>query len=276
MPMNIEKLTKLSPITLGYLLNPQLPVVPLAMEVEQAGCAAPHAHPRGQLIYAGSGVMQVICGSDIWIVPPSQAVWMPPDREHEVYFPGTVALRNLFVDPTATAGLPEQCTVLKVTPLLRELILKAVLVGDGYEPESAGWRLMQVILDELRQAEPSPLHLPMARDRRVQRVIEALLKEPGDNRDLDRWGTVAGASGRTLARLFVTETGLTFGTWRKRLLLQEAIKRLDQGEPVTRIAFDLGYGSLSAFIEMFRKELGTSPGRYAWRDGSSKRHVPGD
>jgi len=32
---------------------------------------------------------------------------------------------------------------------------------------------------------------------------------------------------------------------------------------VTRIAFDLGYQSLSAFIEMFRKELGASPRQYA-------------
>jgi len=261
--MNNDKLTKLAPITLGYQLDPKLPVIPLAMEVERAGCAAPHAHPRGQLIYASSGVMRVICGRDIWVVPPSQAVWVPPNQEHEVYFPGEVALRNLFIDPTATAGLPEQCAVLKVSALLRELILKAVQIGEEYEPESAGWRLMQVLLDELRQAEPTPLHLPMARDERVMRVIEALLKEPGDNRDLDQWGKVAGASGRTLARLFVSETGLTFGTWRKRLLLQEAVKRLDQGQQVTRIAFDLGYRSLSAFIEMFRKELGTSPGQYA-------------
>lgn len=261
--MNNDKLPRLAPITLGYLLDPKLPIIPLAMEVERAGCAAPHAHPRGQLIYASSGVMRVICGCDIWVVPPSQAVWVPPNQEHEVYFPGEVALRNLFIDPTATAGLLELCAVLKVSALLRELILKAVEIGEEYEPESAGWRLMQVLLDELRQAGPTPLHLPMARDERVMRVIEALLEEPGDNRDLDQWGKVAGASGRTLARLFVSETSLTFGTWRKRLLLQEAVKRLDQGQQVTRIAFDLGYQSLSAFIEMFRKELGASPGQYA-------------
>jgi AraC-like DNA-binding protein len=174
-----------------------------------------------------------------------------------------VALRNLFIDPTATAGMPQKCAVLKVSPLLRELILKAVQIGEEYEPESAGWRLMQVVLDEMRQAPVTPLHLPMARDRRVLRVMEALLKDPADSRDLERWGAVAGASGRTLARLFAAETGLTFGAWRKRLLLQEAIKRLDQGQQVTRIAYDLGYQSLSAFVGMFRRALGAAPGKYA-------------
>jgi len=265
-------MTKLPPVELGFRVDARLPVIPLAMQVSprrmqarQVACAAPHAHPRGQLIHASSGVMRVVCGRDIWVVPPSQAVWVPPNQEHEVFFPGEVALRNLFIDPSASAGLPPLCTVLKVSPLLRELILKSVEVGESYLPDSTGWRLMQVLLDELRQAEATPLHLPMGRDERLLRVIEALLHDPGDTRDLTAWGRLAGASGRTLARLFASETGLTFGVWRKRLQLQEAIKQLDQGQPVTRVAFDLGYQSLSAFIEMFRRALGVPPGRYARR-----------
>ena len=279
--MTIAKLTRLAPVALGFRLDPTLPVLPLAIEVSpqkmgvrEVGCAAVHSHPRGQLIYASSGVMRVICGRDIWVVPPSQAVWVPPLQEHEVYFPGDVALRSLFIDPSAIAGLPVQCTVLKVTPLLRELILRAVQVGERYLPESPGWRLMQVLLDELRLAEATPLHLPMARDERVMRVIGALLEQPGDTRDLDDWGSMAGASGRTLARLFVKETGLTFGAWRKRLLLQEAVNRLDQGQQITRIALDLGYQSLSAFTEMFRRELGASPRQYA-RSGTAPTGNPG-
>lgn len=265
--MTIEKLTKLPPIEIGYRMDPVLPVIPLAMQASNACCAASHAHPRGQVIYASSGTMRVVCRHDIWVVPPSQAVWVPPGIEHEVYFPGEVSLRNLFIDPSVTTGFPEQCTVIKVYPLLRELILKAITVGDSYAHESPGFRLMMVILDELRQAEPTPLHLPMARDQRLLRVMEALLKTPGDSRDLTAWADIAGASPRTLARLFVRETGLTFGAWRKRLLLQEAIDRLGKGETVTRIAFDLGYQSLSSFIEMFRQSLGASPGQYLRQQG---------
>jgi len=258
--MNIEKLTKLDPITIGYRVDPGLPIIPLAMEVEQAGCASAHAHPRGQLIYASSGTMRVVCNRDIWVAPPSQAVWAPPNQEHEVYFPGKVLLQNLFVDPSAAAGLPEHCTVFKVSVFLRELISKAVATGEDYQPDTPGWRVMQVVLDELRQAEVSRLHLPMGRDARLLRVMEALLKAPGDTRDLDQWGQLTGASGRTLARLFLAETGLTFRTWRTRLILQEAMTRLSQDQPATTVAFDLGYKSLSAFIAMFRRETGCSPG----------------
>jgi AraC-like DNA-binding protein len=242
-----------------------LPIIPLSMRVNRAGCAAPHAHPRGQLIFASSGVMRVICGRDIWVVPPSQAVWMPPGIEHEVYFPGDVSLCNLFVDPSVTAGLPEHCTVIKVSPLLRELILRAVQVGDNYASGSPGFRIMTVILDELRQAEETLLHLPMGRDERLLRVMEALLNDPGDKRELDDLAEIAGASSRTLSRLFVRETGLTFGAWRKRLMLQEAVDRLGKGENVTKVAFDLGYQSLSAFVGMFRRSLGISPGQYSRR-----------
>lgn len=171
-------------------------------------------------------------------------------------------MRNLFIAPSVSADLPKVCTIVKVSPLLRELILKAVLVGDNYVPESPGYRLMMVILDELRQAEPTELHLPMGRDERLLRVLEALLKNPGAPRELDELASIAGASPRTLSRLFVRETGLTFGAWRKRLLLQEAIDRLGKGQNVTCVAFDLGYQSLSAFIEMFRQSLGASPGQY--------------
>lgn len=265
--MNIEKLTILPPVEIGFRIDPALPVIPLAMEVNQAGCAAPHAHPRGQLIFAGSGVMRVICGRDVWVVPPSQAVWVPPEREHTVYFPGQVAVRNLFIDPSASAGLPEGCTVIRVSPLLRELILKAVAAGEEYSPDSPQYRLMEVILDELRQAEQTELHLPMGHDERLVRVMKALLKNPGEKRELDELAMIAGASSRTLARLFVRETGLTFGAWRKRLILQEAIDRLGKGQNITQVAFDLGYQSLSAFIAMFRQSLGASPRHYVRLNG---------
>lgn len=212
--MNGEKLAILDPVTIGYRLDAALPVIPLAMEVEHAACASAHAHPRGQVIYASSGTMRVVCGRGIWVVPPSQAVWVPAMQEHEVSFPGKVLLRNLFIDPSAAAGLPERCTVLKVSALLRELLERVMAIGEAYQPESPEWRVMQVVLDELAHAEKTVLHLPMGRDPRLLRVMEALLQTPGDSRDLEQWGRSTGASGRTLARLFSAETGCPPGFFR--------------------------------------------------------------
>jgi len=265
LPMNIEKVTKLKPIEIGYILDPARPVIPLAMEVSRAGCAAPHAHPRGQLVYAGRGVMRVYCSEGAWVVPSSQAVWLPSQAEHEVYFPGEVSLRNLFIDPSAIMAMPEKCCVLEVGPLLRELILRAVEIGDEYHRGTPEWRLMQVLLDELRRAQPAALYLPTARSPVLRRLMDALQAAPADNRTLDEWATVLRMGSRTLARQFIRETGMTFGAWRQQLRLLEAVTRLGQGKSVTEVSWELGYQSQSAFTAMFRRALGVPPVKYMYR-----------
>ena len=262
MTMNIAKMTKLAPIEIGYVIDPERPVIPLAMEVNRAGCAAAHRHPRGQLLYAGSGVMRIYGDGKAWVAPPSQAVWMPPEVEHEVYFPGHVSLHNLFLDPSAIRDMPDRCCVINVKPLLRELILRAVAIGDAYRRHSQEWRLLEVLLDELRQAEPAPFCLPLARDERLRRVMDILLEKPDDHRGLEHWSRVACTSSRTLSRMFAAETGLTFGDWRRQLRILAAIERLEKGQSITETAMELGYRSTSAFIAMFRKTLGVPPGQY--------------
>ena len=44
--------------------------------------------------------------------------------------------------------------------------------------------------------------------------------------------------------------------------LLEALRRLGGKEAVTKVALDLGYDSPSAFITMFKKALGCTPGQY--------------
>lgn len=255
-------MTKLNPVLLGYTLNPELPLLSYSMDVEHAGCAAPHKHPRGQFVYASSGVMRVVCLKTSWLVPPSQGVWLPPDTEHEVYFPGKVKIRNLFFDPSYIEGLPSGCSVLKVNPFLRELILKAVSFGDSYKLNSPAWRVIEVLRDELRIAERAGLCLPMPEDERALRVSAALLKDPADGRTLEDWSKLACTSSRTLLRIFERETSLSFGDWRRNLRFMKALERLDAGESVNEVALSSGYESSSAFIAAFRKLFGESPMRY--------------
>ncbi len=77
-----------------------------------------------------------------------------------------------------------------------------------------------------------------------------------------KWVEWAGISARTMSRRFVTELGLTFARWRQQARLLRALERIADGTPVTTIALDLGYDNVSAFIDMFRRALGTTPGRY--------------
>lgn len=260
--MNLENLTALLPTESGYLLDPGQPVLARALEISGAHRVTKHQHPRAQLMYAIRGVLRVLSLDGTWIVPPSQAVWLPSNVEHEIIITDSASIRTLFIDPSATTSLPQGCCVFNVQPLLRELILKAVEIGDDYPSDGSEYRMMQVIIDLLHELKPAPLHLPMGQDRRLRGIMDELFANPADTRGLDEWAAMSGASARTLARLFIKETGMNFSDWRKQLRLLEAIERLGQGQTVTQVALDLGYQSASAFITMFRRTLGTPPGTY--------------
>ena len=222
---------------------------------------APHRHAQAQLVYAAAGVMTVTAAAGAWLVPPQCAVWVPAGVEHSLLAHGPMALRTLYFEPAA-APLPDRCAVIAVAPLLRELILAVTALPPAYDTGGADGRLLATLRDRLRLAPETPLFLPMPRDRRLAALCRALADAPGDGRPLAAWGRRVGASARTLARLFVAETGMTFGRWRRRARLQAAIRRLAAGEPVIAVALDLGYEGPSAFIAMFRRALGRTPGRY--------------
>jgi AraC-like DNA-binding protein len=260
--MNVAKRTAADPLHPGNFEDPAQPVVTVSSDSPHGQHYPMHRHFRAQLAFASEGVMTVTSTAGAWVVPPQQAVWLPAGVEHEVRSTGSLSMRSLYVHPDATGGLPEECCVMAVEPFLRELIIKVADLARSDETQESYARLVSVVLDELRGLKAAPLHLPLPRDPRLKAITEALLAEPGDNRDLMAWGKRAGASGRTLARLFRRETGMTFAGWRRRLRLLAAVSRLGAGEPVTRVAYDLGYRSPSAFVAMFRRSLGMPPGRY--------------
>jgi len=121
---------------------------------------------------------------------------------------------------------------------------------------------MEVILDMTQNLEIAPLDLAIGTDPRLQKIYEGLVEKPDSNRSLESWGHLVGASARTLARLFRRETGMGFRQWRQQFRILEAIERLGRDEPVTTVALDLGYESTSAFITMFKRALGKTPGQY--------------
>lgn len=55
---------------------------------------------------------------------------------------------------------------------------------------------------------------------------------------------------------------MTFGRWRQHARLVHALCLLAEDEPVTSVALRSGYDSTSAFITMFRRAMGETPGQY--------------
>ena len=260
---NISNRTNPSPVTsVDDILNVPRPIVAMAKEFPNGHLIASHRHSRAQLLYASAGVMTVTADRGMWVVPPLRAVWIPARISHRIQASGRLSMRTLYVQPDIDAGLPEGCCVVSVTPLLRELILHAMNVPPLYAPKGPEERLLTVILDQLQVMDIAPLELPIPKDYRLKKIYQKLAAEPEDNRTLDDWGKMVGATGRTLARHFRRETGMAFGQWRQQVRILEALKRLAVHEPVTTVALELGYESPSAFINMFKKTLGKTPGQY--------------
>ncbi len=220
-----------------------------------------HAHPWGQLIYAASGVMRVRAGETLWLVPPARAVWAPAGMRHEIWARGDYAMRTLYLDPGLAQGLPAGCRAIEVSPLLRELIVHIVGLGMLEADDAVHQRLAGVAVDQLAVAEVLPLSLPLPSDARALRVAERLSADPADPAELGELARHAGASERTLQRLFLEETGLRLRDWRQRLRLLHAAGLLGSGATVTSAGLDAGYAGTSAFIAAFKKQFGCTPAR---------------
>lgn len=248
------------------MLDPARPVLTHGRVIETGHSVRPHSHPRGQLLWAMRGVLRVTSNSGIWLVPPSHVVWIPGGMEHSVTAESEAELLNIYVDPSAPVRPDSQpvpgCAVLLLTPLAREMIRR---LGESDTSAPFDERLLRfcaALLDELDNLPEAPLNLPGGQDERLTRVTRHLIARPDESRQLAELSQIAGASPRTLERLFRAETGLTFRQWRAKLRLLNAIEALDRGESSTVIAYSLGYRSPSAFIAAFREAFGTTPQRF--------------
>lgn len=239
------------------------PVGAMAKQYTDGYVSRTHRHVRAQLLYAVAGVMEVTTAEGLWVVPPQRAVWLPPNTDHAMRARGAVALRTLYVRPDACPlAFPARPRLVHVSPLLRELVVRAVEMPVYYDEAGREGRVVALIFDEIAWLPDQPLHLAEPRDRRLAVVHAALLADPSDGRTLEQWASHAGASARTLARLCRTECGTSFLQWRQQHRILAALPRLAAGEAVTSVALDLGYETPGAFAAMFRKLMGTTPSRY--------------
>lgn len=228
----------------------------VARDLNASEMLAAHVHPWGQVTYALDGVVRVTVGNSTWIVPPQRAIWIPPNAMHEVSTLEKARLRALYVHADAAPLTGENCEVLEVSSLLRELIVALAQA----EPESVReMRLAALILDELARSSTQPICVALPADKRLRTLCETLIADPASPLSLDDWAMRVGASGRTLTRLFERELGMSFGRWRQQVRLAHTASMIARGMPLSRVATELGYASQSAFSAMFKKTFGESP-----------------
>lgn len=213
--------------------------------------------------------MTVFADRMSWMIPPGRAVYIPAQCKHSIRMWGDVAMRSLYFPASLRARALEmaECRVIAVTPLLRELILRAVELAALDSRVESEVHLMSVLMDELAGAQAGPLALPLPADSRALAVAMQVLESPADEVSLDALARQCGVGARTLERLFRAETGMPFGLWRQKARLLESVRVLVESKSVTHAALESGYSSVSAYIAAFKQTFGCTP-RTVWNAAS--------
>lgn len=222
---------------------------------------AAHQHGWHQVTYAVRGVLEVVTPDVQALVPADRAVLVPAHTPHTERMRAPVSVRTLYLAPGAFSDVNPAPRTLAVGALLRELMVHMCRLAALDQRLQSHARLVAVLQDLLADAADVPLLLPTPVDPRARRLAELMTAHLGTPHSLAQLAGRAGASLRTLERCFLEETGIAVGEWRRRMRLLEAVKRLEAGMPVTQVAFDVGYRTVSAFSAAFSRQFGAPPSR---------------
>lgn len=233
----------------------------LAQDYRHGDMVSLHCHTESQLVYAISGVMLVsVVGVD-WVVPSGHALWILPGMAHQVRMTGDVRMRTLLIKRSEHHALPDQCQVIKVSGLLRELIITAIDDRQRAGCKRREELLSELIFTELATARSVLTHVPMPADPRLRQLCTTFIDKPSQEAGLEDWATRLNMSSRTLARLFQKELGMSYGQWRTRTRLVLSLQHLASGASILEVALEHGYQSPSAFTAMFKRIMGYTPSR---------------
>jgi AraC-like DNA-binding protein len=242
--------------------------LPAGMQVDE------HAHPWSQLVFAARGALTVAVADRTWVVPAHRALWVPAGMPHRVETLGEVSLRTLYLASGPSAGPGAAICVLSVSGLLHQLILAAVRAGPLVADVAVHAHLAGLIAHEVSTATMLDLALPLPMDVRARRVADRVRADLRDSRTLAELAQGTGASPRTIERLFLAETRLSFGQWRQQARMQHALRRLAEAVDVATVAGECGYESVSAFVSRFRQAFGVTPGQFVRAGMPSVHEIP--
>lgn len=257
--LSIGSLARMRNVPVAALEDLPRDVLAVGTDYPDGYAQARHHHRRAQFLYAATGVMEVDTDDGAWSVPTDRAVLIPPGVPHGVRYSG-VSTRSLYVEPAAAPWWPSRCTVVDVTPLLRELLLAAVDADAEYDEAGRDGAVAALLLHEIAALAPLPLHVPLPADEELRALCRDYLTAPDVAVGNAEWAARCARSERSFTARFRAATGSSPAAWRRRARLLAALPML-RTATVTETAGRLGYATPAAFTAAFTAEFGTPPSR---------------
>jgi AraC-like DNA-binding protein len=221
-----------------------------------------HAHEWHQLIYVSSGLMSVATDAGSWVAPATWAIWVPAGVRHGIRFVVDSAFRTAYFRPDWVDDYPRGCTVVSVSALLRELILRAITIDQLDRRHPLETAMATLIVGELQASGARSLSLKQPTGAAMHRAATLIINKDPQAATLSSLARAVGTGTRTFERQFLAETGMTPGRWRQHQAMLTGLELLATGTAVKSVAAHAGYRTASAFIAAFRKVFGTTPRNY--------------
>jgi transcriptional regulator GlxA family with amidase domain len=115
------------------------------------------------------------------------------------------------------------------------------------------------------------LNVQVAATPKLRTLIAEISADPTGDQSLLNLAERAGMTERTFSRLFLKETGISPAAFVETARINLAKTFLETSDwPLARVAERAGFGSLDALHRAFQKRVGTSPGDYRARFGSTQ------
>jgi AraC-like DNA-binding protein len=238
-----------------------------AANLKAAAVLPNHAHEWHQLIYVSAGLMSVATEAGSWVAPATWAIWVPAGIRHGIRFIVDSAFRTAYFRPDWTDNYPTGCTVVSVSALLRELILRTIKIGKLDRRHPLETAIAALIVSELQVSGARSLSLKQPTSEAMCRAARLMTKRSPQTATVSSLASAVGAGTRTFERQFFAETGMTPGRWRQHQAMLTGLESLAGGTAIKIVAAQSGFRTASAFIAAFRKIFGTTPGTYFSQSG---------
>jgi AraC-like DNA-binding protein len=241
---------------------PPPPGLPVVSVIRQGASTQwpQHDHASGQLTYPERGYVLLETQGRVVRLAADRAAWIPGGAPHALLMDRSYRYHSLYIDPDF---LPtDTFLVVQVTPLLRELILDAPSWLGSPKSLDREIRKAVVLRDELQRAAHLPPGIEIPQEPRLALICREIERDPSDVRSIEEWSGKVSVSAKTVQRLFVAHTGLTFQQWRTYVRMNRALELQARKHRLLDIALAVGYSTESAFCQAFKKFYGYPPSRF--------------